>query len=368
MKYIVYQTTNLINNKIYIGVHKTIDPNKFDGYIGNGCYITRPSTYKSPKTAFQYALNKHGVKNFKRIVLYVYDTAQEAYTKESQIVDDAFVAQDTNYNMALGGFGGGNQCLAQKVYQFNKQGTLLNTWECAAELSESCGVSIHSVYVALQFREGFRGTFLSFEETIDVNNFAKSNDPIIVYCYSVSGKLLKSFNSETEASKELNIERTGISTAIKYQQLVKNKYYFSTTLYDTFVKKARKSLRGCKFYLYNQTGKFEQEFKNAEELQAFFKLKSWAVLSKKINYEDGYYKQYRILTNKVDSVEPFTEKNQNKPVLVYKSTGEFVGEYESERKAAKDLDCKIGQINRVLRNVAKTHKGYVFKWKVNDIV
>jgi len=44
-------------------------------------------------------------------------------------------------------------------------------------------------------------------------------------------------------------------------------------------------------------------------LQRFFNLKSWAVLSKKINYEDGYYKQYRILTNKVDSIKPFSKKS-----------------------------------------------------------
>lgn len=36
MKYIVYQTTNLINNKIYIGVHKTKNPDIFDGYLGCG--------------------------------------------------------------------------------------------------------------------------------------------------------------------------------------------------------------------------------------------------------------------------------------------------------------------------------------------
>lgn len=32
MKYIVYKTTNLINNKIYIGIHGIKDPNIFDGY------------------------------------------------------------------------------------------------------------------------------------------------------------------------------------------------------------------------------------------------------------------------------------------------------------------------------------------------
>ena len=34
MKYIVYCTTNLVNNKTYIGVHQTENPDKFDGYIG----------------------------------------------------------------------------------------------------------------------------------------------------------------------------------------------------------------------------------------------------------------------------------------------------------------------------------------------
>ena len=30
MKYIVYQTINIKNNKIYIGVHKTENPDVFD--------------------------------------------------------------------------------------------------------------------------------------------------------------------------------------------------------------------------------------------------------------------------------------------------------------------------------------------------
>jgi hypothetical protein len=52
MKYIVYQTVNKVNNKIYIGVHKTEDPLVFDGYVGNGIYINRPSSYWHPKTYF----------------------------------------------------------------------------------------------------------------------------------------------------------------------------------------------------------------------------------------------------------------------------------------------------------------------------
>ena len=76
MKYIVYCTTNLVNNKIYIGVHQEENPEKFSGYIGCGVKITMPSTYMNPKTAFQYAVKKYGPKNFKRSILYIYDTAE----------------------------------------------------------------------------------------------------------------------------------------------------------------------------------------------------------------------------------------------------------------------------------------------------
>ena len=34
MNYIVYKTTCLINNKIYVGVHHTNNPDVFDGYLG----------------------------------------------------------------------------------------------------------------------------------------------------------------------------------------------------------------------------------------------------------------------------------------------------------------------------------------------
>ena len=37
MKYIVYKTTCLVNNKIYIGVHQTYNPDIFDGFRWTRC-------------------------------------------------------------------------------------------------------------------------------------------------------------------------------------------------------------------------------------------------------------------------------------------------------------------------------------------
>lgn len=86
--YTVYQITNIINNKIYIGVHKTTNPN--DDYMGSGNLIKK-------------AIQKHGKENFNKTILYEYNTSMDAYLKESQIVTESFVKNHNNYNICCGG-------------------------------------------------------------------------------------------------------------------------------------------------------------------------------------------------------------------------------------------------------------------------
>lgn len=84
----VYRTTNLVNGKIYIGVHKT---NKLDdGYLGSGVYISR-------------AIRKYGKENFKREILKQFDTYQEALNYEEELVTKEFIEESTNYNIKTGG-------------------------------------------------------------------------------------------------------------------------------------------------------------------------------------------------------------------------------------------------------------------------
>lgn len=102
MKYIVYQTVNKLNNKIYIGVHGT-EIDSFDGYLGNGINIYRPATYLHPKTPFQYAVKKYGVKNFIRTTIKEFDNENDAYNLEATLVNEDFLRRDDVYNLALGG-------------------------------------------------------------------------------------------------------------------------------------------------------------------------------------------------------------------------------------------------------------------------
>jgi hypothetical protein len=73
-KYIVYKTTNLINGKIYVGVHRT-NVDVFDGYIGHG--VTHKDKKKTVLIGFPAAVRKYGYKNFKRETLFEYEDSEE---------------------------------------------------------------------------------------------------------------------------------------------------------------------------------------------------------------------------------------------------------------------------------------------------
>jgi group I intron endonuclease len=90
--YVVYKITNIINQNIYIGIHKTNDI--CDNYYGSGKLI-------------RAAIKKHGKDNFVKEILHICDTLDSALLLEKEIVNEDFTKRRDTYNIAVGGGLGG---------------------------------------------------------------------------------------------------------------------------------------------------------------------------------------------------------------------------------------------------------------------
>jgi len=91
MYFIVYKTTNTVNNKYYIGCHQT--DNLSDGYLGSGKLLTR-------------AIKKYGVNNFSFEVLHFAETKLDMFALERRLVTEDVVKDPMSYNLKVGGSGG----------------------------------------------------------------------------------------------------------------------------------------------------------------------------------------------------------------------------------------------------------------------
>ena len=91
MFYYLYQIRNKVNNKVYVGVHKT--KNIDDGYMGSG-------------TVIKSAIEKYGIDNFEKTILEYFDTSKMMYQKEKEVVTEEFLKRDDVYNIRCGGLGG----------------------------------------------------------------------------------------------------------------------------------------------------------------------------------------------------------------------------------------------------------------------
>jgi len=91
MKYYIYKTVNLLNNRYYFGCHATDNLN--DNYLGSGKILKR-------------AIKKYGKNCFKKEIIEFCDSMTDMFLKEEKLITIDVVNDPITYNCCLGGRGG----------------------------------------------------------------------------------------------------------------------------------------------------------------------------------------------------------------------------------------------------------------------
>lgn len=307
LKYIFYITVNSINGKFYFGVHRT-NPQVFDGYIG--CGIARQSQ-ATLDIAFHRAVKKYGYDNFKRTTIKVFDTKEEAYEFEKLIVTPTLLKSKQCYNTTIGGIGGGNEIQKKTVYQFDLNGNFIRSYQSARDAA---------IAISPDNQDTIRASIKNC-------------------CLGTSYSSCGFFWSY-------------------YKEFIKKEDYQNNI-----------NRRKNKIAQYTLSGKFLRYYDNITEARNATGLRN---LYSSIRGEcsiGGF--QWRYYTGDDSDIPPFESTvtmYRTKPIICTDSNG-IETEYASIKKCIEiNPEFSSKGIKNVIRGINKTHKGYKFRWKDEDIV
>lgn len=354
MKYIVYITTNIVNKKIYVGVHKTETPYDFDGYLGNGVKVTDRYTYKFSKTPFEAAVNKYGPDKFIRKTLYVFNTLEEALEKEVEIVNAEFISRKDTYNITLGG--NLPPIKVKTIYQYSLDGEFIKEWPSITEASLKYKCSTSCIGKAVFDRTpslGYLWTDFKYD-SINIEEFKINTNKTKCYLYDVDGEYLQEFESITECAKSINVAVPNLSTAIKGKYKI-SEYYVSDIKLDFFEVESNKYIDG--FYQYDLEGNFIKHIKNLSELRDAVKVSNPSAVYRALRTGNSAY-GFQWASTLVPNMKKLVTKTQTRKVGKYTLDGELVKVFNTVREAKADT---CGAPN-VLTGKRKTAGGHVFRY------
>lgn len=358
MKYIVYLTTNRINNKIYIGVHGTEDPNVFDGYLGDGAYANRPSTYNKGKCHLHNAILKYGTSAFYRITLKEFDSLEDALDLEAWLVTENFVKRSDTYNMVVGG--GAPPILNKTIYEFDLNGDLKKVWNSMKSITEHYSINKDRIAMCIKDKRSFNNSYWSEEDTINVEDYRLSTRGY-VFQYNKDGLLLNTFENASEASKILDISRDTIVNAV-FNRTTCCGYYFLRADEDINKllndKSSKVLAHVTPVYRYSKDGVFNKEYSSISDAVKDTPKSSHGNIIRAIknNRTCGGYKWSYI---KSETIQPFTEQ----VIKVIK-----IAQYDLNHNLIKIwdsvADCKkeFPSCQKVCRKERKSLKGYIFEY------
>lgn len=355
-KYIVYETTNLINNKIYIGVHKTINPDVWDYYLGCGVIATQPYTYQHAKTAFQHAVKKYGPKAFVRKTLAVFDTDIEAFALEEELVNEKFLERSDVYNMILGGQRGLFNTLEIKVYNYDLNGNYVSEFRSMAEAGAKFNVDYSAISYAVRKKRKSCGYYWNTDKVkkLDLTNYQPEDTyKFLLYLYNFDGIFYKESNVD-EVLDLLNVTFSELKESIILGTCI-NKFYISFIKANNFSIAKSEYSKTRKVYKYDgTTGDFVKEYNSQWEAELIEGVNVAKSIRLRASDANGFLWALE-KTNKYN----YKRLGYKRRVGKYDLNNNLVKIYDSATAAERENGTSVW---KVLNNSAKTHKQHVYRY------
>ena len=355
MKYIVYLTTNKINKKIYIGVHATETPDKFDGYYG--CGVSRKHPVTHPKTPFQYAIKKYGFDAFERSVIKIFDSYEEAFKLEAELVNEDFIKRPDTYNAILGG--GGMPDNSKIVYQYDLNGNFIKEWESATIAGKELKVCPTLISHAVIHHTTSLKSLWSFEkyDKLNLEIFTVYTPEKSIYTYDLNFNFIKKYNTMSEFAKEFNTSISHINRAIQ-QKYVLGGVYVSNEKLEKFIPAVRIKLTGA-IHQYSLNGEYIQSFNDIKEVEKHFN-ENMRGINPSIREGRAYKNFIWLRGEKQDFVKPIKKvKGVARKVGQYTLDGQLIKIYNSVRQAR----AKFSAVDKMLRGERNHINGFIFKYE-----
>lgn len=354
---IVYLTINTVNRKIYIGVHETEDDSKFDFYLGNGVFSNK--AINNPKTPFQEAVKKYGVKAFERITLFRCQTRQEALDIESILVNEEFIKRKDTYNITLGG--GMPPILNVNIYKYSLDGTYLSEYLSVKDASIDVGAKfsgcISQAAICKTISFGYLWSYHKIDR-LNLEEFKINIQKVSVHVYNSDREYVRSFDMITECAEYFGIEKYSTISNALYSGKKINGYYFSNMLCDILpiIKQLDNT---CTIYQYDIDGNYLKSFKNIKELKSIYTFT-------KDKLETAIYQSKPMLDfrwslekcDKILELNDYMITNKGRKIGQYTKEGELIQVFNTVREARKDFT----NVSKVLSGKAAHCKGFVFKY------
>lgn len=209
-RYVIYKVTNKINGKIYIGKTYNFEKRK------------REHLYDiNNNLPFHRALKKYGIENFVWEIVDTANSDDEAREKESQWIKElnsCIHSPDSNgYNITIGGEGGVSWN-SRLVLQFSMEGEFVDEYLSCACADYECGLYSGAVQRACQDLGSSCGYQWRYKDDVNSDSIPpyhrESSRKLEVVQADKYGSFIKEFISVTQASKELSLSRSNISSCL----------------------------------------------------------------------------------------------------------------------------------------------------------